>query len=69
MNVGLTLTVEAKLLVVAFHLNLGVNFNFISREIVMDGFHDLVNKLISQPLTAEIGRGNNQAKGYQAGLL
>lgn len=69
MDVGFTLTVEAKLLVIALDLHLRIDFNFISWEIVTDGVHDLGKELIAQTLTAEVGRGNDPAKGNQAGLL
>lgn len=69
MDVGFTLTVETKLLIITFYLNLGIDLNLISREIVTDGVHDLRKELVSQALTAEVGRGDDPTKGYQAGLL
>lgn len=47
MDVGFTLTVETKLLIITFYLNLGIDLNLISREIVTDGVHDLRKELIS----------------------
>ena len=68
-DVGLPLAGKAKLLVVALHLDLGVDLNLISREIIADGVHDLGQELVSQPATAKVGGGDHSAEGDQAGCL
>lgn len=69
MNVRFTFTVETKLLVVSFHLYLGVDLNFISREIIPDSIHNLVEEFITQSTAAEVRGGDYPAEGDQTGLL
>ena len=66
-DIGFALTVEAKFLVIALHLDLGIDLDLISREIITDGIHDLGEKLITQSAAAEVGGGDHPAEGDQAG--
>lgn len=63
MNKRLANSGKASFLIVAFNLCLCFNFNFISREILLDCRHDLVQEVISQASSPVFWRDNDTAKG------